>query len=95
MTIGVLAKEQFFHFHGEPTARLDFGRSVYNRAASSTTPYWFHFLAAVCLYAPYQHLDQIKEMFSDSLLSYPRWTQFTQKMVEEWTDLTLYVSSNS
>ncbi|KIK63338.1 hypothetical protein GYMLUDRAFT_57568 [Collybiopsis luxurians FD-317 M1] len=86
----IFTKEQFFHFHGEPTARLDFGRSVYNRAASSTAPYWFHFLAAVCLCAPYQHLDQIKGMFSDSLLSYPRWTQFTQKMVEEWTDLTLY-----
>ncbi|KAE9391510.1 hypothetical protein BT96DRAFT_304181 [Gymnopus androsaceus JB14] len=65
--------------------------SVFSRPNSTTClPVWFRFLSAVCFHTPHQHLKQIKHMFTDNLLNYPRWEQFIQKLVAEWTELTLY-----
>ncbi|KAE9391512.1 hypothetical protein BT96DRAFT_304191 [Gymnopus androsaceus JB14] len=89
--LSVFARERFFHFHGEPAARLEFSMSVFSRPNSTTCiPVWFRFLSAVCFHTPHQHLKQIKYMFTDNLLNHPRCEQFIQKLVSEWTDLTLY-----
>ncbi|KAF9041696.1 hypothetical protein BDP27DRAFT_759491 [Rhodocollybia butyracea] len=87
------AAERFFHFHGETVARLDFRKSAYNVPNSGSPRFasrWFRFVSALCFYAPHQHLKHIRDMFTDNLLNYPRWQQFNEKMVAEWTEVTLY-----
>lgn len=89
----MLAHDRFLHFHGEPAARLESGKSVYPQPTfSKAQSHWFYLVSFIFFHAPQQHLSNLEGIFSDRLLSQPQWKMFKGKLIAEWTDLTLYVS---
>ena len=88
----VTAHWRFVHYHGQRFVRLNRNQSIY---AQESTPRTFliKFMSIILFAAPRLYLKRIESIYVDNVISLPSWCSFIDKMVEQWYDLTLWVSS--
>ncbi|PBK81348.1 hypothetical protein ARMGADRAFT_1020367 [Armillaria gallica] len=84
------AQNRFFHFYGEPAARLDRTTSIYDKNKVHKCSFLFHILNCLLFTAPCAHLRDIESILSDGILSQVVWRDFIKKICKDWADLTLY-----
>ncbi|KAJ7640666.1 hypothetical protein DFH06DRAFT_1429353 [Mycena polygramma] len=76
------ALTRFYHFHGEPAARLDSENSVYGSVPEASVPF---ILVSLFLFnAPRAHLTNIQTMWMDGLTNRMGWTRFIRHLRSEW-----------
>ncbi|KAJ7500753.1 hypothetical protein B0H11DRAFT_1994306 [Mycena galericulata] len=83
-----LALERVNHLHGEYVARLDRRKSVYG--ASPKCRYWMVLSSPLLFNAPNGHLQNLRAIFMDELVSQLSWKRLMEKVLSEWQDMTLY-----
>jgi hypothetical protein len=84
-------RERFYHFHGQPCARLGRDQSIYGEVRG-TRSWLIHSLSPVLFYAPEYHLRTLEKMWIDGLTRETLWRQFTDRLNTEWQEMILYVS---
>ena len=55
----------------------------------------FRFLSPLFFFFPDAHLRELEKLWTDDIIVETFWQDFTEKLVSEWTDFVLYVSSRS
>ena len=53
----------------------------------------FRFLSPLCFFFPDAHLRELEKLWTDDIIVEALWRDFMQKLVSEWTEFVLYVSS--
>ncbi|KAJ7896852.1 hypothetical protein B0H13DRAFT_2275959 [Mycena leptocephala] len=87
-----LARERFYHFHGEYCARLDKENSVYPSHPRKCSIWFMWVVNILLLNAPIGHLRALRLMYMDELISFESWNKFQNKLHSEWNDLVLYAT---
>ncbi|KAJ6569436.1 hypothetical protein B0H19DRAFT_1257085 [Mycena capillaripes] len=82
------ARERFYHFHGERTARLNSYESVYGHQRKRS--YFVMLISPLLLNAPLHHLRAIEVVNTDKLINYASWHKLIAELRSEWQDLVLY-----
>jgi hypothetical protein len=79
----------FYHFYGEPCARLDKTQSVYGNVPRHSL--LIRIIAPILLNAPLTHLRMFEEVYADEKVSYVQWRRIIELLDQEWQQLTLFV----
>ena len=87
-----LAQWRFVHFHGQKTTRQDRYKSIYEDRCRNHTKL-FRFVSPLFFFFPDAHLRELEKLWTDEIIVEALWRDFMQKLVSEWTDFVLYVSS--
>ncbi|KAJ7920622.1 hypothetical protein B0H13DRAFT_2421067 [Mycena leptocephala] len=87
-----LARERFYHFHGEYCARLDKENSVYPSHPRKSSSWFMWVVNILLLNAPIGHLRALRLMYMDELISFESWNKFRNTLHSEWNDLVLYAT---
>ena len=90
--VAFLAQWRFVHFHGQKTTRQDRYKSIYKDSCRNHTKL-FRFLSPLCFFFPDAHLRELEKLWTDDIIVEALWRDFMQKLVSEWTEFVLYVSS--
>jgi hypothetical protein len=88
-----LAQWRFVHFHGQKTTRQDRYKSIYKEKCRSHTKLFRFVLSPLFFFFPDAHLRELEKLWTDDIIVEALWRDFMQKLVSEWTDFVLYVSS--
>ncbi|KAJ7669933.1 hypothetical protein DFH06DRAFT_1179598 [Mycena polygramma] len=86
----IFARERFFHFHGETSARLDKKNLVYGRDEKPS--YFIVVLSAFLFGAPLDQLQTLHNIYRDGIISYYGWTRFIAKLRPELQERILYAT---
>ncbi|KAJ7269953.1 hypothetical protein C8J57DRAFT_1509064 [Mycena rebaudengoi] len=84
------ARARVYNFHGEPEARLDVDQSVYDTVRKRTM--FINILSPLLFYAPDVHLVGLQTIYTDGLIRHRGWTDFIQRLNNEWTEFTLHAT---
>ena len=84
---------QFLSFHGQPGARLNTDRSIYESPESRARTSRLLRIANVVFFgAPLRYCKGIKRVWVDDHVNLARWRVFAATKIAEWTGITIYVS---
>jgi hypothetical protein len=88
------AKVKFVNWCGQPTARLDADRSIYEEATSQQrTSLLLRLLNRLLFGSPQAHLNSIRRIWVDEIVVQPRWKNFILILNDEWNRFTIFVSA--
>ncbi|KAF9019693.1 hypothetical protein BDZ89DRAFT_1072834 [Hymenopellis radicata] len=87
----VFVRQRFFHFYGQPSARLERDRSVYGALASRRT-LLITSLSPLLFFAPEVHLRALEKIYVDNILNEATWATFISKLTGEWQEFILYAT---
>ncbi|KAI0044955.1 hypothetical protein FA95DRAFT_1597107 [Auriscalpium vulgare] len=91
--LAFFAHYKYVYFHGQPTARLDAGHSVYGERPGTKDRTWLiKVLSPLLFYAPEVHLAEIENVWTDEIIVGVAWKKFIEKLVAEWGDIILYAT---
>ncbi|KAJ7206852.1 hypothetical protein GGX14DRAFT_567934 [Mycena pura] len=82
--------QMFYHFYGEPCARLDKTQSVYGHVSQHSL--LIKTVAPVLLYAPLTHMRMFEEVYADEIVSHVQWRRVIELLDQEWQQLTLFAT---
>ncbi|KAJ7801222.1 hypothetical protein B0H13DRAFT_672457 [Mycena leptocephala] len=82
--------QMFYHFYGEPCARLDKTQSVYGNVPRHSL--LIRIIAPILLNAPLTHLRMFEEVYADEKVSYVQWRRIIELLDQEWQQLTLFAT---
>ncbi|KAJ7659626.1 hypothetical protein DFH06DRAFT_989472, partial [Mycena polygramma] len=85
-----IARERFFHFHGEKTARLSNYHSVYDDGPKRSL--LIKILSPLLFNAPILQLRAFESANTDQLINYLSWQRLITSLRSQWQDLVLYGS---
>ena len=86
------AQWRFVHFHGQKTTRQDCYKSIYQDGCHKHSKL-FRFLSPLFFFFPEIHLRELEKLWTDEIIVEALWKEFMQKLVTEWTEFVLYVST--
>ncbi|KAJ3788474.1 hypothetical protein GGU10DRAFT_306920 [Lentinula aff. detonsa] len=88
----IFARLRFLHFHGQPAARLDRDQSVHHNAdrLQNRRPWWMKCLSPALFSAPDLYYRILSNLWVDNLVHEAAWSDFVNKMNEEWQQLILF-----
>ncbi|EMD39633.1 hypothetical protein CERSUDRAFT_121858 [Gelatoporia subvermispora B] len=81
------AFHRFYNFHGQVGARLT--RSQAKTAENAQRTMFLKLLSPVLFGAPDVQLESLERIWINCEMSYPHWSDFIQKMRQEWFDFLL------
>ena len=81
--------ERLLHLHGEEMARLDVDQSIHPERKRTLL---ISLLAPFLVFGPSVYLRKLKSISVDSLVRKRDWTTLQQDLINEWKEITLYVS---
>ncbi|KAJ6524199.1 hypothetical protein B0H19DRAFT_1276646 [Mycena capillaripes] len=81
---------KFYHFYGEPCARLQSQTSVFEDMPARSL--MFRITAPLLFNAPISHVRTLEGIYVDELLSHVPWRSFLEKLCSEWQELVLYAT---
>ncbi|KAJ7282776.1 hypothetical protein C8J57DRAFT_1463389 [Mycena rebaudengoi] len=84
------ASQMFYHFYGEPCARLDKTQSVYGHVPRHSL--LIKIVAPILLNAPLTHLRMFEEVYADEIVSHVQWRRIIELLDQEWQQLTLFAT---
>ncbi|KAF8916378.1 hypothetical protein CPB85DRAFT_282509 [Mucidula mucida] len=87
----VFVQQRFFHFYGQPSARLERNRSVYGALISRRT-LLITSLSPLLFFAPEVHLSALEKIWVDNILNEATWATFISKLTSEWQEFILYAT---
>ncbi|KAJ6486860.1 hypothetical protein C8R45DRAFT_270680 [Mycena sanguinolenta] len=82
--------QMFYHFYGEPCARLDKTQSVYGHVTRHSL--LIKIIAPILLNAPLTHLRMLEEVYADENVSHVQWRRFIERLDQEWQQLALFAT---
>ncbi|KAF7330609.1 hypothetical protein MSAN_02454700 [Mycena sanguinolenta] len=82
--------QMFYHFYGEPCARLDKTQSVYGHVPRHSL--LIKIIAPILLNAPLTHLRMFEEVYADENVSHVQWRRLIERLDQEWQQLTLFAT---
>ncbi|KAF8838667.1 hypothetical protein BDN67DRAFT_1012924 [Paxillus ammoniavirescens] len=84
-------KVKFVNWCGQPTARLDADRSIYEEATSQRrTSLLLRLLNRLLFGSPQAHLNFIRRIWVDEIVVQPRWKNFIVILNDEWNRFTIF-----
>jgi len=83
---------RFLNYFGEPHARLERTFSVHGDAINPRT-WLIKTISMFLFFAPEIHLSMLQRMWVDGILHKSVWEDAFKKINDEWTDITLLVST--
>ncbi|KAJ6588850.1 hypothetical protein B0H19DRAFT_1248446 [Mycena capillaripes] len=87
----VFVRARVYNFHGEPSARLNVGESVYTTIPSRTL--LIKLLSPLLFYAPDLRLVDLKTIYTDGLIRHRRYSGFIKDITSDWQNFhTLYAT---
>lgn len=87
----VFSRLKFFHFYGQPEARLNRDQSVYGTRTNQRT--WFIKTISFFLFsAPDVHLKTLQKMWVDGIMHKAVWEASLNKLNDEWREFVLYAT---
>ena len=90
--ISILARERFYHFYGQPGARLEADMSVYVQQEDyGDHSHILHFLDMLLCFALTSHVQELKFIWVDDFINYTHWSTFTSNLTARWDSLAIYV----
>ncbi len=81
--------ERLLHLHGEEMARLDVDQSIHPERKRTLLISLF---APFLIFGPSVYLRKLKSISVDSLVRKRDWTTLQKDLIDEWKEITLYVS---
>lgn len=90
----MLARERFFHFHGEPVARIDPSTRIYGAPSEQKQKSVIvRYLSLLFFDAPIGYINELDNIHSDNLKVIPvsALEDFVDKIKKTWTETTLFV----
>ncbi|KAI6038774.1 hypothetical protein EDC04DRAFT_2691598 [Pisolithus marmoratus] len=84
---------KFINFGGQPCARLNADQSIYashhhlSRSGSSLLIRIFDLLL---FQSASVHLEELRQMWVDQIVHYPRWQKYIAKLTSEWARFTIF-----
>ncbi|KAJ7109641.1 hypothetical protein C8R43DRAFT_1079700 [Mycena crocata] len=88
--MSTFTSQRFYHFHGEPCARLDKTQSVYGCVPQRSL--LIKILSPLLFNAPLSHLRTLEDAYSDEIVSHAPWRRITEGLNMEWQELTLFAT---
>ncbi|KAJ7681135.1 hypothetical protein B0H17DRAFT_1076855 [Mycena rosella] len=82
------ARERFYNFYGEKTARLNSDESVYGSIAERS--YILAWVSPLLFNYPLRHLRTVEVANMDQLIKYASWQKLITALSSEWQDVVLY-----
>ncbi|KAJ8582201.1 hypothetical protein M405DRAFT_831068, partial [Rhizopogon salebrosus TDB-379] len=84
-------RAKFFNFCGLPAARLSADQSVFTKEKRSNLILALSWAFNVALFgAPESHMNELKRVWVDRSINSPRWKSFNNKLISEWSGITIY-----
>ncbi|KIK94160.1 hypothetical protein PAXRUDRAFT_469427 [Paxillus rubicundulus Ve08.2h10] len=85
------AKVKFVNWCGQPTARLDADRSIYEQGTSQQrTSLLLRMFNWLLFGSPQAHLNSIRRIWVDEIVVQPRWKNFIFILNDEWNRFTIF-----
>ena len=86
----ILARARFYHFYGQPGARLEADVSVYGDHTDKS--HIFLLLDLPLCFALTPHVEELKSIWVDDFINYARWSKFASNLADRWNGFAIYVS---
>lgn len=92
--IPILAYAKFYHFYGQPGARLEADMSVYTQQGDHRVEshIFFPFLDFFFSFALSSHVQELRSIWVDDIINYAHWSKFSSNLIARWSGFTIYVS---
>lgn len=91
--IFALARGKFYHFYGQPGARLEADMSVYTQEdCGDESHIFFSFLNFLFFFALASYVQELKSIWVDDTINHSRWKKFASNLTTGWSGFTIYVS---
>ncbi|KIJ19052.1 hypothetical protein PAXINDRAFT_166942 [Paxillus involutus ATCC 200175] len=88
----MFSNSRFVNFYGQPEARLNADQSVYSKLRGqdeATSP--LITISDIFLFGgPSAHASELRRVWVDWTVNFPRWKGFISKLSNEWTGFTIY-----
>lgn len=88
-----LVRARFYHFYGQPGARLEADMSVYiQQGDCRDESHIFHLLDLLLFFALTTHVQELKSIWVDDIVNLAQWSKFSSRLQAEWSGFTIFVS---
>ncbi|KAI6025443.1 hypothetical protein EDC04DRAFT_2723065 [Pisolithus marmoratus] len=84
---------KFINFGGQPCARLNADQSIYasrHHLSRSGTSLLIRIFDLLLFQSASVHLEELREMWVDQIVHYPRWQKYIAKLTSEWARFTIF-----
>ncbi|KAI5998274.1 hypothetical protein EDD15DRAFT_2364067 [Pisolithus albus] len=87
----IFSRIHFLNFHGQPYARLDVDRTVYQpQDQRRCTSILLRMLSFILFGAPWRYVETLRGVWVDETVNLPRWRAFVGNILNEWGGFTIY-----
>ena len=80
------------NFHGEPSARIEYGLSIYDDKHMNRTTLLIKALSLILFSAPEGHLRHLQKIWTDGEMHNSGWEDRVKRLKEEWQEFVFFVS---
>ncbi|KAI5988625.1 hypothetical protein EDD15DRAFT_2531698 [Pisolithus albus] len=87
------SRSRFINFSGQPCARLDADQCIYAshyRSSRSGPPYLIRIFDLFLFKSASVYLEELRQMWVDQIVHYPRWQKYIAKLTLEWARFTIF-----
>jgi len=90
--MSIIARARFYHFYGQPGARLEADMSVYIQQEDHRVESYifFHFLDCILCFSLASRVQELKSIWVDDIINYARWSKFASDLIAGWNGFTIY-----
>ncbi|KAI6137273.1 hypothetical protein F5141DRAFT_76834 [Pisolithus sp. B1] len=87
------SSSRFINFSGQPFARLDADKSIYapnDHPSRSGSSFLIRIFDLFLFQSASGHLEELRQMWVDQIVHYPRWQKYIAKLTSEWSRFTIF-----